>query len=213
MRVKLILFAAACFAVPVYIAVIVLLVLAQSGTVGLTLATVLLPLMSVVAAGFAAYAAWLSAQAIRASNKLMVQISSVEPALKLIVLFRDVIDFVMNDAPHFTPLSEMDRILSNSSDSPLQITRDRLLQRVRVETAELYRFGLSKEYITNIEILTIDLLDFLDYDHFPDWVSSVIEKMDIPIQEEGEVISLFDYIKTELEILIGELQPFAKVSA
>ena len=76
---KLILFAAACFAVPVCIAVIVLLVLAQSGTVGLTLATVLLPLMSVVAAGFAAYAAWLSAHAIRASNKLMVQISSVEP--------------------------------------------------------------------------------------------------------------------------------------
>ncbi|MDB4353081.1 hypothetical protein OAA60_06595, partial [Porticoccaceae bacterium] len=79
---KLILFAAACFAVPVLVSLIVLVVLSFSNSV----TNIAMPLMTLMATVFAAYAAWQSASAIKEQNHLQRQISLAGTAIDLIDL-------------------------------------------------------------------------------------------------------------------------------
>ena len=95
---KLILFAAACFAVPVIVALVVIVVLSFSTEVSPAIANILLPLLAVIATGFAAFAAWQSAKNTERHNKIIASISLSESAVEVISLLNRTDQFFTYEA-------------------------------------------------------------------------------------------------------------------
>jgi len=130
---KLILFAAACFAVPVLVALIVLVVLSFSSSVLPALANIVLPLMTVLATGFAAYAAWQSAKSTRDNNKLIASISLSKTAVEIIRVLNDASSFFRYEAWSYWDTGDRE---------PSESERlDQLIRQLLAIEPQLVRFG------------------------------------------------------------------------
>lgn len=130
-RYKLILFAAACFAVPVLIALIVLVVLSFSDSV----TNIAIPLMTLTATFFAAYAAWQSAKSTRDHNKLIASISLSAAGVDIISTLNDAYVFFCYEALMYPDIA----LRTDEPDKRLEV----LIQRMFHIEPQMVRFGAA----------------------------------------------------------------------
>ncbi|WP_461516674.1 hypothetical protein [Porticoccus sp.] len=94
-------FAAVCFAVPVTVALFVLVILNFQHDVSPAIANILLPLLATLATVFAAFAAYQSARAAKAFRRLTTRIALSEKTGKLIECLDELSAFLLSSGPRF----------------------------------------------------------------------------------------------------------------
>ena len=94
----LILFAAACLAVPIIIALLVIVVLSLADRVEPALSPLLLPLLAVISTSFAAFSAWQSAKNTEQPNTIIARLYLSESAVEVISLLNRIDQFFTYEA-------------------------------------------------------------------------------------------------------------------